>query len=92
MKKVLLALLLTIASNTALAHGPGYGYGYYRTGNDWIVPLVVGGAVGYLLAQPRVVYVQPPPRVITVEPVYQYMWITDPQCGCQKQVLIQVTN
>lgn len=90
MKKLLLALLLTITSNTALAHGPGYGY--YHGGNDWIVPMVVGGAVGYLLAQPRVVYVQTPPRVITVEPVYQYMWVTDPQCGCQKQVLIQVTN
>ena len=91
MKKVLIALLLTITSSQALAHGPGYGYGYHGH-NDWVVPLIVGGAVGYLMAQPRVVYVTPPPRVISVESVYQYMWITDPQCGCQKQVLIQVTN
>ena len=86
MKQFLVALVLATISTSSLAHG------YYGNNNDWVGPLLIGGAVGYMMAQPRVVYVQPSPRVITVEPVYQYMWITDPQCGCQKQILIQVTN
>jgi hypothetical protein len=67
--KKLLAVLLLATSSVALAdphHGwqRGYGGAYHHHGgyyhnNDWIAPAIIGGVVGYAIAQPRTVYVQP---------------------------------
>ena len=78
MKKLLAVLLLT-TSSIALADGHhgwqrGYGdayhhHGYYHShSNDWIAPAVIGGIVGYAIAQPRTVYVQPQPQIIYQTP------------------------
>jgi hypothetical protein len=64
----------TVASAHGWERGPGYGYHYghggyggygyhehYRGGNvNWVAPALIGGIIGYELAQPRTVYVQPP--------------------------------
>jgi hypothetical protein len=70
MKKVILAVVLTLAAGLASAQGRGYGYGYGWQGGGsgggsvW-VPLIVGGTVGYLVSQ-----AQRPPVYIQQQPVY----------------------
>jgi hypothetical protein len=92
MKKLVLALALLTTTTVASAHGwEGYGYrgGYYHShSGDWIAPAVIGGIVGYAIAQPRTVYVQPQPQVIynnSVQgicptpymPTYNLVWVYD---------------
>ena len=61
MKKLL--LLLLFVSSTAMAQ---HHHGYWRHGGDnrwvWMAPFVVGGVIGYEVAQakPPVVVTQPP--------------------------------
>ncbi|MFA5216319.1 hypothetical protein [Sulfuricurvum sp.] len=78
----------------------GYGRGgYYAPSHynhgSWIVPLAVGGILGYALSEPRresVTYVQPvPSRVIyPAQPVYQEQWVYFNDCDCQRKVLVQI--
>jgi hypothetical protein len=101
MKKLALALSLAIATSTsAFAHEGfrgGYHGGYYHNGYNWVAPLIVGGAVGYALSQPRTVYVTPPPVVYTNPPPvvynppvgYHYESILDANCNCYRNVLVQ---
>lgn len=100
MKKLALALSLAIATtSTAFAHGwdhGGYRGGYYHNEYNWVAPLIVGGAVGYALSQPRTVYVTPPTVVYTQPPVvysppvgYHYENILDANCNCYRNVLVQ---
>lgn len=73
MKRFLLAVVLISMSSLSFAHGGfrgGYhgGYGHYENhyrggyyhGGGWVAPALIGGIVGYELAQPRAVYVNPP--------------------------------
>jgi hypothetical protein len=75
MKKLALALALLTTASVASAHGwehrgPGYGYhgGYHHGGYNWVAPAIIGGVIGYELAQPRTVYVQPQPQVVYQTP------------------------
>lgn len=88
MKKLLLAALFLVPSTTVLAHGPGYGNHYYN-GNDWITPLVIGGVVGYIVAQPPRTVIQQP-VIVGPQPIYQYQTIYDSNCGCYVKALIQI--
>lgn len=102
MKFKLIALLTGLTlSTSAFAHGPYYGpryYGHVHSSNDWVAPLIVGGAVGYILAQPRqqtVIVQQPAPVVVDQpyspnQPIYQYQDIYFNDCNCMKRVLVQV--
>lgn len=88
MRKLVASLLLVFSLN-ASAHGPSYGY--YGTG-DWFVPLVLGGVVGYLVAQPRTQY-QPLPESNPIPeyiPKYRREWIYDAECRCTREVLVQI--
>jgi hypothetical protein len=88
MKKLALALSLLVASTVASAHGweghggyRGGGYGHYenhyRGGyNNWVAPALIGGVIGYELAQPRTVYVQPPVVYQQPQVVYQTPYCT----------------
>ena len=83
MKKLAFALTLLLTATVASAHGwehGGYrgGYGHYENhyhggGMNWVAPAIIGGVVGYAIAQPRTVYVQPQPPVVYSQPqvIYQ---------------------
>jgi len=92
MKKLALVLSMLMAT-PAFADGWHHQHGgYYRGGNyNWVAPLIIGGAVGYALTQPRTVYVQPqPPVVYQYPPVgYHYETILDAGCNCYRNVLVQ---
>lgn len=66
---------------------------HYRS--DWVVPLMVGGVLGYVLSEPRqesVTFVQsaPAPIVYAPQPVYQERWVYFSDCDCQRKVLMRV--
>jgi len=97
MKTTLLALLLASLSTTAFADGRyGHGYHGHGGGNDVLLPLIVGGTIGYIIAQPRTVVVQQPqyaplPSYVPAnEPIYRYENIYDANCNCYRQVLVQI--
>ena len=91
MKK--LALFLSLLLTT-----PAFADGYHRHGGhrgggyNWVAPVIIGGAIGYVLAQPRTVYVSPPPSVVyqnTYPPYgYHYETILDSYCNCYRTVLV----
>ncbi len=61
--------------------------------SNWVVPLVIGGALGYVLSEPRresVTYVQSTPIVYAPQPVYQEQWVYFSDCDCQRKVLVRV--
>lgn len=102
--KAILALTLLALTTTALADGhhhyPG-GYiergGVYYTHDhhsnvDWMAPMVIGGVVGYVLAQPKTTVIQQPQVIVPAEPtpVYQWQTIFDESCSCQKRVLVKI--
>lgn len=95
MKRILLVTLLATLSTNVLAHGY-YGHGYHSSGNEWLAPLIVGGALGYIIAQPRTVIVQQPqyaplPSYVPAnEPIYHYENVYDTNCSCYRQVLVQI--
>lgn len=62
---------------------------------SWVVPLVVGGAIGYLLSEPRresVSYVSaaPAPVAYAPEPLYEERWVYFGDCDCQRKVLVRI--
>ncbi|MGA9045839.1 hypothetical protein [Sulfuricurvum sp.] len=72
-------------------------YNHYNrhSGGNWVVPLVIGGVLGYALSEPRresVTYVSsaPSPVVYTPQPVYQEQWVYFSDCDCQRKVLVPV--
>ena len=97
MKKILVALSLSLVMSTSFAHG-GY-YGGYN--NGWVGPAIIGGVIGYQLARPT--YYTPPPQVVYVQPPpvyyqqpqqpqipygYHYANILDANCNCYRMVLV----
>ncbi|MGZ8556659.1 MAG: hypothetical protein ACXWVX_09820 [Sulfuricurvum sp.] len=60
--------------------------------NNWVIPLVVGGVLGYALSEPRyesVTYTRAP-VVYAPQPVYQEEWVYFSDCDCQRKVLVRV--
>lgn len=99
---------ILIVSTTAYA-SPGHERGGYypssyhhsegrhdhRGGANWVVPLVIGGVLGYALSEPRqenVRYVSTVQRpvVYTSQPVYREEWAYFSDCDCQRKVLVPV--
>lgn len=105
MKKIILVLALAL-SQAAQAQHPshrgyhGHHYAYpqrHYSSGYWIAPAIIGGVVGYALAQPRVIYTPPPPVVYVQPPVvtmpvapygYRYENILDSNCNCYRLVLV----
>ena len=100
MKKVILSLVAVVAllssvnANAWCCYRGGYYHGGYYS---WVAPAVVGGVVGYSLAQPR--YYAPPPVVVVQpqQPVYVQQpnngyhqeTILDAGCNCYRTVWVQ---
>jgi hypothetical protein len=62
---------------------------------NWVVPLVIGGVLGYALSEPRhesVTYVSSnqAPRVYAPQPIYQEEWVYFSDCDCQRKVLVRM--
>lgn len=61
--------------------------------SNWVVPLVIGGVLGYALSEPRresVTYVQSAPVIYRTQPLYQEQWAYFSDCDCQRKVLVRV--
>ena len=69
MKKIIASLVLIGLTATAQAGPYGHRHG---GGSNWVAPLIVGGAVGYMLAQPR------PQVVVTAMPQVAGVYIPTP--------------
>lgn len=72
MKKLLLSLLLMVFSAPAFAgphHHRHHGHHHWNHAHPgkWIAPVIIGGVVGYALAQPSVA--QPAPVIVQQQPV-----------------------
>jgi len=70
---------------------------YRHNGGNWVIPLVIGGVLGYALSEPRresVTYVQsvsaPAPIIYAPQPVYEEQWVYFSDCDCQRKVLVPV--
>lgn len=102
MKKLLLALSLLAALQTASAHeGFRHGGCCYRGGGiGWVAPLAIGGMIGYELSRPPVytapviveqpsIIVQQPTTVIQQPPAgYHWQEMIDPATNQKKIVLV----
>ena len=79
MKQLLLAISMLAVVGTANAQWHHH-HGHYRSGNNWIAPVIIGGIIGYELNRPR--YYEPPvivqQPVIVQPPVYS----VTPQPNC----------
>jgi len=94
MKKILVSLIIGTSLFSGVANADGYHHGY-RGGYGWMAPLIIGGAVGYTIAQPRTVVVQQPQVVYLPQPAappvpygYHYENILDANCNCYRSVLV----
>lgn len=99
MKKILAAVSMLLVAGSVYADDHG---GRGRGGVDrWLGPAIIGGILGYTLAQPRTIYVQPAPQPIVVipqgaytgpapQPVYQEFVEYDPGCNCYRHILRQI--
>jgi hypothetical protein len=104
MKKLIFVLSCLFSSLAFAQHPSHHGYhGYqayhnrpYYSSGYWIAPAIVGGVIGYALAQPRVIYTPPPPVVVyppvvnmPVPPMgYHYENVLDQNCNCYRLVLV----
>ena len=95
MKNILAVVIVATSLLSGVAHADGYHHGYRGGyGYGWVAPLVIGGAVGYVVSQPRTVIVQQQPQVVYVpQPQqvpygYHYENILDANCNCYRVVLV----
>jgi hypothetical protein len=89
---LLVASLMISAASQAHPYGgrPYWGHNHY----GWVAPIVIGGAVGYAVAQrPQTVIIQQPPSVYYPQPQapygYHYENVLDANCQCYRVVLVQ---
>jgi hypothetical protein len=100
MKKLVLSAIIAMSVFGSSAEAHWRGGCCYRGG--WVAPALIGGVIGYELAQPRYyapppVYYTPPPSVVYVQPPvipqtapegYHWEQILDSNCNCHKTVLV----
>lgn len=77
MKKLLVGLLISLGTASAMAQHHGHGHWHYRGGHNpwvWVAPTIIGGVIGYEIArnQPPQVVVQPQPVIIQQQPGQVY--------------------
>jgi len=75
-----------------------YGGYYYDPFGSLVVPALIGGAIGYELAQPnQTIIMQPPPVIVQTQsgsadnapPGYHTEAIMDAKCNCYRNVLVK---
>ena len=87
--KKLIAVTLIALSTSACAGPYNHHHHHHSGGMGWVAPLIIGGAVGYVISRPPVVVQQPPvvvqqPPVIVQNPVpiYQEVLKYNSECQC----------
>ena len=72
MKKLIFATLLLVSATAMAQHHHGH-WQRHGGGWGWVAPVVIGGVIGYEIAQPRppVVVTQQPPIIIQQPQVIQ---------------------
>ena len=87
MKKMIVTILLICSTQKVFAEG------------STLVPMVLGGVVGYVIRDKGIFNNSPEPIVLQpgeaalinyFEPIYQYKIIYEPSCKCNKKVLMRV--
>ena len=97
MKKLILAFSLLAVIGSASAHEGFRHYGYrgpccYNGG--WVGPAIIGGVIGYEIANRPVIVEQPPviytqPSIVQQPPVgYHWQEMIDPATNVRKIVLV----
>lgn len=99
---VVTAAVIFVSSANAAHHERGGRYephhharmSHNHHASNWVVPLVIGGVLGYVLSEPKrenVTYVQstPSPVVYVPQPMYQEEWVYFSDCDCQRKVLVR---
>ena len=96
MKKLLLAFSLLSLIGSAVAHEGFRHYGYRGGcyGCGWVAPAIIGGVIGYEIANRPVIVEQPPviytqPSIVQQPPVgYHWQEMIDPATNVRKIVLV----
>ena len=96
MKKSLLAFSLVAVIGSAVAHEGFRHYGYRGGcyGCGWVAPAIIGGVIGYEIANRPVIVEQPPviytqPSIVQQPPVgYHWQEMIDPATNLRKIVLV----
>jgi hypothetical protein len=109
MKKLILAVALTLVGSSAWAndrhyrhhHRPHVQHHHHHNHYRWVAPVIIGGAIGYGLSQPRyysppTVYYAPQPNYHYVPPAYTSVPYGyreevrfDAYCNCDRLVLVR---
>lgn len=107
MKKILVAAFLGLMvvgcckSKNANAQHRGWNdssHSYYRSYAATVVPLIIGGTIGYGLSRPGLPMYsmpEPPPYYLyysdpSKEPVYKQVYEYDSKCNCYAYILKQI--
>lgn len=61
-------------------------HSHHASSAQWIVPLVIGGVVGYTLSRPQTISV----ATYTPAPRYAEEWVYFGDCDCKRRVLVEV--
>lgn len=91
---IIAGLMMTATVSQASPNHHHYGprhHGHHG-GYGWVAPLVIGSAVGYVIATRPIPQPQPQPIVIQQYPNppigYKYEQILDANCNCYRLVLV----
>lgn len=92
------ATFLLASSAQAAHHDRGGRYEHHQRFSNhhdvnWVVPLVIGGVLGYALSEPReetLTYVERSPVVYAPQPLYREQWVYFSDCDCQRRVWVKV--
>jgi hypothetical protein len=92
LKTIALASLILVSGTSQANPNHWNHHGYYPNPYGWVAPLVIGGAVGYVITRPMQPVVIQNPTNIQPQPVpygYHYEQILDANCNCYRLVLVQ---
>lgn len=101
MKKMFIVLALFVstlasAQHFHYRHYPSHGY-IHGSGWEWVAPLVIGGTIGYALAnrpahvEPPII-VQPSKQVVINGVLYYKQLVYFEDCRCYREVLTNVVT
>lgn len=87
--KYLIAIILSVITMSAHAQHH-HRHHHYNNGYNWVAPMVIGGAVTYVLTRPQPPVIYQQPQILPPAPIgYHYEQVLDANCNCYRWVLVQ---